>query len=238
MPRGIVRWFNDVTGWGFIRQDGIAEDIFVNFRGIKTKVDGHRTLVPNEAVEYLIKKDVKGLRAVDVVRTTLPGPQDPASPKIEVSKAANFECESAVVVKTRCDAVGLGCGVCRGAVRSNPRSDPFAAGPWRGRYLCSDCWVLYWCEHPEDLADEASRQSMNDEAKQIRFKRGSELLYEDGANRVFLSARGTLILDIYSTVSSKEHSSNEYDPERFQSLVKALQAINGKVPGYQATLSA
>lgn len=232
MPRGIVRWFNDVTGWGFIRQDGIAEDIFVNFRGITTKVDGRRTLMPEEPVEYLIKKDVKGLKAVEVVRTEVAA--SPEGSPVKQQPIASFECESAVIVKTRCDAVGMGCGICQGAIKTAPRSDPFSGGPWRGRYLCTDCWVLYWFDHPEDLADLATKQAVAEEAKQIRFKRGSELLYEDGVNRIFLSARGTLIFDIHSVV---EHAANEYDPERFQALVKALKAVSGKVPGYEVCLS-
>jgi hypothetical protein len=31
---------------------------------------------------------------------------------------------------------------------------------------------------------------------------------------------------------------NEFDPERFQMLVRAVKAVSGKVPGYQGELSA
>ena len=75
MPTGTVKWFNDQKGYGFIRQDGLAEDIFVHHTAIK--MDGFRTLAPGTPVEFKIKKDEKGIKAVDVVRAE---PVDPATP--------------------------------------------------------------------------------------------------------------------------------------------------------------
>lgn len=139
------------------------------------------------------------------------------------------------------NAARLGCGQCRAAVRIPPAGPPFSSGPWRGRYLCADCWTLYWADHPEDLADQETYEYVTEQAREIRRKReskiffeGAEVLYEDGQNRVFLSKRGTLLFDIRSTV---EMGPQEYDPERFQSLVKAIKAVSGKVPGYQTTMS-
>jgi len=75
MPTGTVKWFNDQKGYGFIKQEGVAEDIFVHHTAIK--MEGFRTLTPGEAVDFEIKKDEKGLKAVNVTRaaTTSEVPQ-------------------------------------------------------------------------------------------------------------------------------------------------------------------
>ena len=66
MPTGTVKWFNDQKGYGFIKQEDVAEDIFVHHTAIN--MEGFRTLTPGEAVDFEIKKDEKGLKAVNVVR--------------------------------------------------------------------------------------------------------------------------------------------------------------------------
>ena len=66
MPTGTVKWFNDQKGFGFITQEGVAEDIFVHHTAIK--MEGFRTLAPGEAVDFEIKKDERGLKAVNVMR--------------------------------------------------------------------------------------------------------------------------------------------------------------------------
>ena len=67
MPSGTVKWFNDQKGYGFIKQDGVAEDIFVHHTAIK--MDGFRTLAPGDTVDFEVKQDEKGLKAVNVSRT-------------------------------------------------------------------------------------------------------------------------------------------------------------------------
>jgi len=67
MATGTVKWFNDQKGYGFIKQEGVTEDIFVHHTAIK--MEGFRTLAPGEVVEFEVKKDDKGLKAVNVVRT-------------------------------------------------------------------------------------------------------------------------------------------------------------------------
>ena len=57
MAHGTVKWFNDQKGYGFIKQEGVAEDIFVHHTAIK--MEGFRTLTPGEAVDFEIKKDEK-----------------------------------------------------------------------------------------------------------------------------------------------------------------------------------
>ncbi len=68
MPTGTVKWFNDQKGYGFIKQDGVTEDIFVHHTAIK--MEGFRTLTPGEVVEFEIRKDQNGLKAFNVTRST------------------------------------------------------------------------------------------------------------------------------------------------------------------------
>lgn len=64
MPRGRVKWFNDVRGYGFIEQE-TGGDVFVHFAGID--MDGYRTLSEGQLVEYELKRsNGKGLSAEHV----------------------------------------------------------------------------------------------------------------------------------------------------------------------------
>jgi cold shock protein len=64
MPKGTVKRFDSVKGYGFIRQDGIDPDIFVHHTHIV--MVGFRTLFPGQEVEYELKKDARGWKAVSV----------------------------------------------------------------------------------------------------------------------------------------------------------------------------
>ncbi|MFQ5913831.1 MAG: cold-shock protein [Nitrospinota bacterium] len=66
MPKGVVKWFNESKGYGFITQEGGA-DVFVHFSAIAGQ--GFRTLKEGESVEFDIEEDPKGLKAVNVRRT-------------------------------------------------------------------------------------------------------------------------------------------------------------------------
>ena len=64
MNTGIVKWFNESKGFGFISQ-AEGEDVFVHFRSIVG--DGFKTLNEGQEVKFDIEKGPKGLTAVNVV---------------------------------------------------------------------------------------------------------------------------------------------------------------------------
>jgi len=61
---GIVKWFKDSRGYGFIKRDG-GGDVFVHFSAIQT--DGHRKLERDQRVEFSVVQDSRGPKATRVV---------------------------------------------------------------------------------------------------------------------------------------------------------------------------
>ena len=60
---GVVKWFNDKKGYGFISRES-GEDVFVHYSSITG--EGFRSLAEGERVEFTVKQDQKGQAAVDV----------------------------------------------------------------------------------------------------------------------------------------------------------------------------
>ena len=60
---GIVKWFSDKKGYGFITWEDI--DVFVHYTAILA--EGHRSLVKDEIIEFDLVKTENGLRAKNVV---------------------------------------------------------------------------------------------------------------------------------------------------------------------------
>ncbi len=63
MANGIVKWFNDKKGYGFIEQED-GPDVFVHHSGINA--DGFKTLKEGEQVRFDIEQGKKGPAAVYV----------------------------------------------------------------------------------------------------------------------------------------------------------------------------
>ena len=74
---GIVKWFNDQKGYGFIVPEDKSPDVYVHYTGIQTQM--FRTLKDGERVEFDIEKGEKGPRAVKVRRLGDGCTESPAS---------------------------------------------------------------------------------------------------------------------------------------------------------------
>lgn len=65
MSLGVVKWFNDAKGFGFIKQEN-EPDVFVHYSQIVG--DGFRTLEEGQEVRFDLKEGPKGLFAENVSR--------------------------------------------------------------------------------------------------------------------------------------------------------------------------
>jgi len=64
MTTGIVKWFNDGKGFGFITPDGGGKDVFAHFSAIQG--DGHKSLRENQKVSFDITTGPKGNQAANI----------------------------------------------------------------------------------------------------------------------------------------------------------------------------
>lgn len=64
MANGIVKWFNDSKGYGFIEQED-GPDVFVHYSGINT--NGFKSLNEGDKVSFDVEDGQKGPAAVNVV---------------------------------------------------------------------------------------------------------------------------------------------------------------------------
>ena len=61
MATGIVKWFNNAKGYGFVTPDDGDQDVFVHFSAID--MEGYRTLKEGQRVEFEVEQGPKGLHA-------------------------------------------------------------------------------------------------------------------------------------------------------------------------------
>ena len=66
MKKGIVKFFNDSKGFGFIIPEDSNEDIFVYRSDINKNEKGLRTLTNDQKVEFEVEDSNRGLRAINV----------------------------------------------------------------------------------------------------------------------------------------------------------------------------
>jgi cold shock protein len=64
MATGVVKWFSDEKGFGFITPDDGGADAFVHFSAIQA--DGFRTLAEGAKVEFELGQGQKGPQAQNV----------------------------------------------------------------------------------------------------------------------------------------------------------------------------
>ncbi len=63
MVQGIVKWFNDRKGYGFISQED-GNDVFVHFSSIEAT--GYKTLSEGDTVDFDIEESDRGPEAKNV----------------------------------------------------------------------------------------------------------------------------------------------------------------------------
>ncbi|MEH0022172.1 MAG: cold-shock protein [Desulfobacter sp.] len=64
MANGIVKWFNESKGFGFIEQEDGGNDVFVHHSSINST--GFRSLNEGDRVEFSIEQGQKGPAAANV----------------------------------------------------------------------------------------------------------------------------------------------------------------------------
>lgn len=60
MKNGVVKFFNQTKGFGFIKTEGTGEEIFVHVSGIQDEIR------ENDQVTFDVQEGKKGLNAVNV----------------------------------------------------------------------------------------------------------------------------------------------------------------------------
>jgi len=65
LASGIVKWFNEKKGFGFIQQED-GQDLFVHYSSIN--MDGFKTLVEGDEVIFDVEETDRGFQAKNVTR--------------------------------------------------------------------------------------------------------------------------------------------------------------------------
>ncbi len=65
MANGIVKWFSDKKGYGFLEQED-GQDVFVHYSGIT--MDGFKTLEEGDRVTFDVEDGQRGPSAKNVMR--------------------------------------------------------------------------------------------------------------------------------------------------------------------------
>ncbi len=64
MASGIVKWFNDAKGFGFIKPDEGEEELFAHFSAIQ--MSGFKTLKEGQRVSFEVVQGPKGKQATNI----------------------------------------------------------------------------------------------------------------------------------------------------------------------------
>ena len=64
MAFGVVKWFNDAKGFGFIQPDGGGDDVFAHFSAVQ--MEGFRTLKQGGRVAFEVVQGPKGSLAQNI----------------------------------------------------------------------------------------------------------------------------------------------------------------------------
>ena len=64
MANGVVKWFNDAKGFGFIQPEGGGDDVFAHFSAVQ--MEGFRTLKQGCRVVFEVVQGPKGHLAQNI----------------------------------------------------------------------------------------------------------------------------------------------------------------------------
>ncbi|MBB3046405.1 CspA family cold shock protein [Litorivivens lipolytica] len=64
MNTGVVKWFNNAKGYGFVVTENSDEDIFVHYSAID--MDGYKTLKAGQTVQFDLEQGPKGVHATNI----------------------------------------------------------------------------------------------------------------------------------------------------------------------------
>jgi CspA family cold shock protein len=64
LAEGIVKWFSNEKGYGFIQPDGGDDDVFVHYSQVQA--DGYKTLAEGQRVAFEVVQGAKGPHASEV----------------------------------------------------------------------------------------------------------------------------------------------------------------------------
>ena len=65
MEIGVVKWFNNAKGFGFISAEGVDTDIFAHYSAIE--MDGYRSLKAGQRVKFEVINGDKGSHAKKII---------------------------------------------------------------------------------------------------------------------------------------------------------------------------
>ncbi|WDD98315.1 cold shock domain-containing protein [Thalassomonas actiniarum] len=63
--QGIVKWFNNTKGFGFINTESLAGDIFAHYSSIQ--MDGYLTLKAGQSVTFNVEETPTGFHAKNII---------------------------------------------------------------------------------------------------------------------------------------------------------------------------
>lgn len=89
MQTGIVKWFNNTKGYGFILPDNGGSDIFAHYSAID--MDGYKTLKAGQSVQFEAETGPKGLHACKIQSAGQASPEDGSSELASPAESENLQ---------------------------------------------------------------------------------------------------------------------------------------------------